>query len=854
MKSTAPVGDRSLWISALHQFRNRTWREAGVVPLIALLQVAIVAGGAVGLGMMATSMTSTITHYTTVRQAFSRSEQLEQRLLAEAASAKALFAPATAVDGAANCNGGQCRELDIYSNVTTSGGQQARFVAYLAGANGIQRYTYAETTATVPQGLTTDGAPIAGTGFFRDVPVTNLTTDPDVTPTTKAHLLAANVNPVRWAFNYEHQHVTASNDVFYAHYTPGGGAPGEDVIALTVRAKPVSGVTLAGGVFAPTPAPAMAVTVGSSTLYFGSPAMPAQSFGIHEPNYHDAFTVMGACQMFGSTVAVTTPGSTLPVPNVSNQDSGPASFVINPVSPGLCAQVIGDVYGQTSIEQVWVAGPLTASTASLFMSPHAAPPGGYPGSSATVSFSKTWSFTPLSLGFSGCPIVSAVQSQADVPTFSPAPASGVASVIAIATGTCTLTATDQWGETQTISIVVYDDPGYTLNVQPQSGSMNRGDTWTTTTVNASLNAPPPGHSYFPGTANNLNVGIVAQSGTCTWGPPNWQAPGTQFWATDNDPNGVLCSLTFGADLSTSNNPYPGIAPPNITVTLTMNPQPHQQVTVCNTDPLAGSTDWSTNPPTDYMATTASPPCAAAVYALQVSGPGSLSLTVNGGATAFNATAPLISGSSGVTSLAVAVIGVSGPCTVNPSGWQASGTSFSITPGGSAGSCAITVAANGSARQSPQVLNVSVNLLPNQFVYDQCGLQTSQLVYTDNSTTPPTDHYGSGAACTRIVVGISTHNFVIKHNPLDPDTWSYASVECSYYSDGSVDQAASGDFVPSFTCPSNYTGCSVYNPQGQCVGQASRLRRYAAVFYFASRSTRTARLPSVRTSQSGRARI
>ena len=548
---------------------------------------------------------------------------------AEAQSAKAIFAPATAVDGAPNCSGGQCREIDFYASGATASGNRGSFIAYLAtGSGSVQRYVYTSAAGGVAHGASADGAPIAGTLFYvREVPVTTLTSDPDVTPTTKAQMIATGVVPHRWTFQYEHYGVVASNDVYYVHFnagaTPSSGGPGwgptasgNDVFAVSVLTKPVSSSTqFIAKTFAPVTPPI--TSVGPSSVFFPFPGAPNQGLQVHEMNYHDAFTAVGPCQMVGATIASLVARSIYPSPNVADQDSGPATFTFIPTQPGICSQTISDSYGTTALLPVQVAGPLQVTPTTIAMSLHGSPPVPYPGNTAVVTGTKTWSYSALSLSAANCPIVSAAQTETDTPTFNATLAGGRLTITAQATGRCTMTVSDQFGESQTVSIVVYDDPVYNVSESPATGTIGRGSTWTTASVTATVAALPAGHSYYPGTATNLNVGVINASytgtpGGCAWGPSGYQSPGTPWTMKDNDAVGGVCTLVFSGDTTTAHNPYASFAPLSVSANVTFTPQAHQQQSVCNTNPSAGTTDWGTNPPTDFVGTTASPPCLAPV--------------------------------------------------------------------------------------------------------------------------------------------------------------------------------------------------------------------------------------------------
>jgi hypothetical protein len=341
---------------------------------------------------------------------------------------------------------------------------------------------------------------------------------------------------------------------------------------------------------------------------------------VSEAQYHDPFTLAGTCVMAGTTVASVGAASELPNPNVANGASGPATFTVTPQAPGICSQSVKDVYSQSSVEQVQVAGPLVASTTSIVMSPHANAPAPYPSNAVVVGFTKTYAYTPLSLSVSGCPIATGAQTQTDAPSFNATPSGAQVTFTATATGSCTATVVDQFGETLTVAIVVYDDAVYGLAESPGTGSLTRG-TSMGLEATATLNALPAGHSYYPSTASSIPVGITSVSytggaGGCAASPGGWQASGFIFTVTDNDPIGGVCSIVFGANAAASNNPYTTVAPSNVTARVSFAAQAVTQVSVCN---IAGNANYytgsyavnySANPPTQAVGSNLAPPCAA----------------------------------------------------------------------------------------------------------------------------------------------------------------------------------------------------------------------------------------------------
>jgi hypothetical protein len=435
---------------------RQAWRERGFAQLIVLAGGAAITAGVLIVGEVGIELNKTMASTTATREAYARSEQLEVRLVAESASSKAVWTPAIAVDGAANCDGlGRCRELDLLSGTSATDGQHAAFTAYLAGATGgVQRYTYSDTNAgAAPSGLVADGKPIGGSGlYFRQVPVTALAADPDTTATTKAAIASLGITPKRWTFQYEHAGVVASNDVFYVHYDPGTGP---DVFALSVKVKPLTNFTVVNGIHTPPPVPPIDYAGQGGSLVFPYPSASSQAFTVHETLYHDAFAAAGSCNMGGTTISTTSPTSALPNPNPMsppNQDSGPATFTMAPASAGLCSELVQDVYNQTIVETVQVMGPLQLSKSSTVLSIAAG------SHTDTIAASKTYDATGVSLSFSGCAgIASAAQGAQTVPgTPSASPASSTAfSITAIGSGFCDLSVHDQYGETQVVHINVY---------------------------------------------------------------------------------------------------------------------------------------------------------------------------------------------------------------------------------------------------------------------------------------------------------------------------------------------------------------------------------------------------------------
>jgi hypothetical protein len=264
-------------------------------------------------------------------------------------------------------------------------------------------------------------------------------------------LTALPLAPHPWTFQYEHAGVVASNDVFYVHYDPGTGV---DVFPVSVRVKPLSNLTVNNGTYNPPTEPAMDYAGGSGKLVFNYPAAAAQTFTVHELRYHDAFNASAPCAMSGTTIASASPSSQFPNPNPMNppnQDSGPATFTVTSAQPGLCTQLIKDVYGQTLGESVQVMGPLTIASNSLTFTTPTAPAQG-----DTVS--KTYDNNPIQVSYSGCGGIAAlsVTSQATPGAVTSSPAVTGFNVYPSGGGygSCAMTVSDQYGETQVLNVTV----------------------------------------------------------------------------------------------------------------------------------------------------------------------------------------------------------------------------------------------------------------------------------------------------------------------------------------------------------------------------------------------------------------
>lgn len=240
-----------------------------------------------------------------------------------------------------------------------------------------------------------------------------------------------------------------------------------------------------------------------------------------------------------------------------------------------------------------------------------------------------------------------------------------------AVGTCDITVGASDGQTPlTVPVTIYAVPDYHLTVSapaPNPANVGQAAAMNAAAYLSNSNAVRP--NFWP---SSLPVGITAVTGPCTYTPPGWQRSGTTFYATGSGTG--TCTLTFNGNAQ----PYSYVDDPNQSVSFSIV-QPYN------------------NP----------------YYTLNPGSPASNPITL-GASTTFQPTdAQTMNNTPPGTPASVAVSAVSSAnCSVSPSGWQNSGTAFTIT-GLSAGTCTITVtddyaAVANASSNSPQSFTVTVS--------------------------------------------------------------------------------------------------------------------------------------------------
>jgi hypothetical protein len=176
---------------------------------------------------------------------------------------------------------------------------------------------------------------------------------------------------------------------------------------------------------------------------------------------------------------------------------------------------------------------------------------------------------------------------------------------------------------------------------------------------------------------------------------------------------------------------------------------------------------------------------------------------------------------------VAIAGVQGGCdswSAAAGTWLPSGTSF--TGIGRSGTC--TIAVTDTAGNSATVA-VTVSGVPHAQVADQCNVAYGTFVYTDASTTPPTDHLGNGAPCaatstpgaTPGPVALVEADLLVAFNCSSDRAicWQVDSATEYLFADGSASPTASSDQQNAFSAEVAAHACTNPAPAtgGQFVG-------------------------------------
>jgi hypothetical protein len=261
----------------------------------------------------------------------------------------------------------------------------------------------------------------------------------------------------------------------------------------------------------------------STPLLFTAPTAAAQNTVVWEDRYNGSYQVAQAATGAwtpatpATTYACTSGGTTIATQNFLSLQNDPGDVAEQPnsntvnvlsiaVTPnaanlngGLCsvfftpAAANANEQGRYDTENIQVMGAFTVTPTTMTLG--LSGPGQVNPTSASGSGSKMWDQYAIGLTFSGCPsnIVSVSAGTASYPATPSTTASSTPfTVTAVGPGSCTLTVTDQYGESQTIGIAVGNNPVYSIGMSP-----------ATQTVQAPKNAAVQIASPLANGANNV---------------------------------------------------------------------------------------------------------------------------------------------------------------------------------------------------------------------------------------------------------------------------------------------------------------------------------------------------------------
>ncbi|TAM88272.1 hypothetical protein EPN42_09665, partial [bacterium] len=245
-------------------------RTAGFTALEVLIAAGIVAAVASGLVLLLHRTLAAAASFALHRHGYAMAEDLDERWDAEAASALAIFVPASDVLGAANGDG---HEVDFF---TRDGHGTPFFWAYRydRGAHALQRYTFAAPGATA----TPSGDALPNVSSFAAV---------TLAVTAFSEPIFQGYASVPVSENLGYPGVDGGNRVTELHLVTGD----DDVTSDLLPGVSPSGFTLVVGTFTPPPSPLIA----GPPLTFASPTAPAQTFTISQQYYRGGFTVAPQC-------------------------------------------------------------------------------------------------------------------------------------------------------------------------------------------------------------------------------------------------------------------------------------------------------------------------------------------------------------------------------------------------------------------------------------------------------------------------------------------------------------------------------------------------------------------------------
>jgi prepilin-type N-terminal cleavage/methylation domain-containing protein len=537
--------------------------EAGFTLVEVLVGIAIFAALAGSLLFAGAAYGRSLRQSAALEAAATAASTSIEALERDGRSSIAVFTPAADV---ANHPNGDGHEVDFYTRAASGAGAFAGYcfkrststcaATQAAASLGLYRYAWSALPHNGGSGATPVGSVADGLVAFsaRTLPA--------------SALLESAQNPATAAY-FAKIGVTRANDVARATGFPGVLAGNRvTIVALSTAAGTRSVHLVAGATptrrqivvatYTPPPNPMSVTAAGGSTLTFPYPLATAQTVTFAENNYGTRSTA--PAQVY-TVIGTTCGGSATYSPAIitpASDGSGRGTMSVQPVvmpQPATvgCAVAVADNSGQTQTLTVQI-GRTYAPSAS-------APAPGRPGQSGIFTIQEhNYPSLPFALSLGGACTSPAVLSGAQT---------GGAFVEQVAVsytraGTCSITATDGYGQAATSSAPVYDSPLYALAVTrgPAPDSIAPGQISTLTASATQIRNGVP-----PGTPATVPVVISGGSGPCTG-----TQPGPQTFTLTALGAGT-CSLTIAADTSAVSGAATQGSPMDVTVVVVPAPTP-----------------------------------------------------------------------------------------------------------------------------------------------------------------------------------------------------------------------------------------------------------------------------------------
>jgi prepilin-type N-terminal cleavage/methylation domain-containing protein len=537
--------------------RGTDWAEEGFSLVEILVGIAIFAMLAGSIFFATTTFGRSLSQSAAVQAATTNASTLVDSLERDSRSSIAIFTPAVDVANHPNSDG---HEVDFYArDARGSGGSFQSYcfksssyvcgTSQAVGAIGIYRYAWSALPQNGGAGATYAGTIGENITSFtaKTVPASALL-DQAQNPTTATYFYKIGVTSATdVARNTGFPGVLAGNRVTFVTFS---NSVATRALHLLAGAQPTHR-NIVVATYTPPPNP-LTVSGGNATLNFAYPLAASQAVTFVENNYGTRSTTPAQVyNVIGTTCgtnATYSPGTITP----ASDGTGRGSMTVQPVvkaqpAPISCVVTVADNSAQSQNVTVNI-GQTYAPTASP-------PAAGRPGQNGVFAVAEqNYPSLPFSTGLTG-------------PCNSPTMVSGTQSggsyveqvqVAFTASGICTITATDGYGQTTSSSVAIYNDPVYTLSIPsgPAPNPLAVGGTATFTATAAQSQSSVPS-----GTPGTVPVSITGNSGPCSTA----QVDPTTFSFTALGAG--ACSMTIAANAGGVSNATTQNSPATVTVTV-----------------------------------------------------------------------------------------------------------------------------------------------------------------------------------------------------------------------------------------------------------------------------------------------